>query len=66
MNIVREPISTYVDKLMCEKCGTEMKQKGNVCYTTDPPKFAHVCEKCGETIITHERYPAIRFIQDKE
>lgn len=63
MNIVREPISTYVDKLICENCGGEMKQKGDVCLMSEPPKFTHICETCGNSIITNERYPAIRFIQ---
>lgn len=45
-----------VQRLYCDKCGTEMESTGIV-YTSYPPSYPHVCPKCGEGKVTSEIYP---------
>ena len=47
---------TFVEELYCDKCGTEMEQRGEV-YLTDPPQYPYRCPKCGYEVIMSILYP---------
>lgn len=60
--IKRVPVSTYVDKCICDRCKEgEMLPTGNNMYLTEPPKFEHLCNKCNNIAIYTERYPVIKY-----
>jgi hypothetical protein len=52
-----EVIPFKVD-LLCDECGTEMKWNG-VILTSYPPKYPHMCPKCGAVQKTLKSYPDI-------
>ena len=47
---------TFVEELYCDKCGTEMEQRGGV-YLTDPPRYPYKCPKCGYEVVMSAYYP---------
>ena len=50
-------IDVLVDKLYCDKCGTEMQSYGMV-YTTFPAQYPYICPLCdNKTISTEGTYP---------
>lgn len=51
--------------LYCDKCGTEMEHTGSV-YLTYPPRYPHVCPKCGHQETCNKKYPCIEYVEVKE
>lgn len=62
---VKNEVKTYMVHAMCE-CGGEF-ETGDVIWTLDmyPPKFGHVCNKCGKTVMFSEKYPKIEYEEVK-
>ena len=49
--------NVLLDRLICDKCGTEMKWDG-VCYTTYPAQYPYSCPECHSTmIVDNPNYP---------
>lgn len=51
----------YIVIYKCE-CGGEMKHTGGVfmggeVFLSNPPKYPHKCDKCGERITLNKAYP---------
>lgn len=47
--------------MMCDKCGKgEMIPYGQVAWLTDPVKFPHKCNVCGNEEAYTEKYPTVR------
>lgn len=44
----------------CEKCGTWMVPSGQT-YMTNPPRYPHICPKCGFRATLTESYPVVRW-----
>lgn len=42
---------TFIERLYCDKCGTEMQWTG-VCLTSYPAQYPHKCPNCGEEVHT--------------
>lgn len=40
-------------KVICKKCGKEMKKDETIVYMSYPPQYLYKCE-CGHTIVTFE------------
>ena len=57
--IKKVELRAYKDKLMCDKCDSEMVPE-QVMYTTSPPRFNHVCPNCKSETMTYDSpYPRI-------
>ncbi len=55
MKELKKLVRTYVVHATCE-CGGEFKPT-NVVLTTYPPKYPHVCNKCGKGEVFDTTYP---------
>lgn len=57
-----EEMKSYRIKYMCDRdgCFGEMIYKGEALLSY-PPKFTHVCEKCGSTNVFERCYPTISY-----
>lgn len=55
-------VEFYAEKYICDECKNgEMIPTEQNMWLSYPPKFQHVCGKCGyETLLT-EKYPVIKF-----
>ncbi len=42
----------------CDACGEELEFTGEV-LLSNPPKYVHKCEKCGNTVWLDKKYPCI-------
>lgn len=51
--------------LYCERCGTEMERTGQVLLSC-PPKYPHICPKCGYKETHLKGYPCTEFVNIKE
>jgi ribosomal protein S27AE len=61
MGVIKsKEVKVYRDSLYCEECGEEMKFTGRTCLS-HPPKYPHICPKCGKSIFMREKYPTIRY-----
>ena len=58
--IKKQEVKTFVLNLICDECGGEMVFKGDGVLTY-PPKFPHICTKCGKEVITDKIYPATEY-----
>jgi len=45
MNIIKQEIKTFIEKLICGSCKGEMKFSGNV-LSGNPPIQIHICDSC--------------------
>lgn len=49
-------------KMKCDKCGEGyMKRSDNTVLLSNPPKYNHVCDKCGNRTRYTKSYPCIEF-----
>jgi hypothetical protein len=55
-------VKTVLVRMLC-KCGGEMKPTGQ-CYTSYPPQYPHVCDKCGTNATYNVSYPEIRYVTE--
>jgi hypothetical protein len=55
-------VKTVLVRMLC-KCGGEMKPTGT-CYTSYPPLYPHVCNKCGTNATYNVSYPEIRYVTE--
>lgn len=53
-------VKTFLVHADC-KCGGEYKATGEalMCY---PPKYVHICTKCGDHINSRDKYPVTRMV----
>lgn len=57
--------AAVVKTMPCPKCDGEMFFTG-VCYTTNPPYYAHECDKCGyKESFLNVIYPGIEYEEIK-
>lgn len=54
------PITPLLVNYGCDKCGTNMVPAGQA-YLTNPPRYPHICPKCGARDTFSETYPVIRW-----
>ena len=52
-------VKAYLVKAYCD-CGGEFKPTG-VTLMINPPRYPHVCEKCGAKETFNSRYPEIQY-----
>lgn len=53
-------VKTYLDYLMCDKCGNELKYT-NMTLTSYPTQYPHYCSGCGAKSVELAAYPLQRF-----
>lgn len=66
---VKKKVQPYLVEMVCPVCKEgKMEPLGDIVLTTDPPKFPHKCNKCGNGDYYMERYPKISYksIEDEE
>lgn len=57
----RFEVKPYGVEYTCDSCEEgEMLPTGKA-FWSDPPKFEHKCNKCGNTLSLLEKYPVIRY-----
>lgn len=63
----KQEIKTYVINLICVECneGSMVKNvnEGSISLLSNPPKFKHVCDKCGNVDWYTENYPKLTYEQ---
>jgi len=65
MKIQRKKVKVewFQYRAICEECGGELVCDGeneNIAYTTNPPKYMHVCNNCGkEELIDEHQFPFV-------
>ena len=60
----RIEVKTFLVSQNCE-CGGEFKPTGS-CYTTCPPQYPHLCDKCGNKKCFSKTYPSIEYDKNEE
>lgn len=62
MSEVRRQVKTFAVDMMCPKCGEgTMRPDGPFVLMTSPPKYPHICERCGYVESYYESYPRIEY-----
>lgn len=56
---------TFIERLYCDNCGTEMQSTG-IALTTYPAQYPHKCPNCGEQVTMMELYPRSVFKEAEE
>ena len=64
--IIRQEVKTFISNLVCEKCNEGFMQKvatemATIGLLSNPPKFKHVCTKCGREDWYVQNYPALTY-----
>ncbi|AOY53362.1 hypothetical protein [Clostridium perfringens] len=55
-------IKPVLVKYICDFCNKgEMMPNGKNNWLSNPPKFEHKCNKCGNKIVLNEKYPITRY-----
>jgi len=64
--IRRKRVDTFIERLFCNDCGSEMKSTGQ--YASDgPPKMEHQCPNCPNTeIVSGDPYPRLAYKEIEE
>lgn len=57
-------VSVIKKAMKCPGCDGEMEQT-YLCYSTNPPKYEHKCNKCGYTEIFSTIYPRIEYVEEQ-
>lgn len=55
--IKKQEIKTFVETLICDKCGEQMVFTGEGLLTY-PPKFPHICMGCQNKTVEEKIYPS--------
>lgn len=56
---------TYIERLYCQNCDSEMKHTYQKNYTTIPPKYEHFCINCKKIVwISKQPFPRHRLIEE--
>jgi len=53
-------VKTVLVHADCE-CGGEFKTTGEA-YMCNPPKYVHICNKCGDWMTSRDKYPVTRMV----
>ena len=57
--ISRKEITTYMERMLCDKCNTEMEHN-DVVLAGFPLQYVHVCPECGNKQIGYgHTYPRL-------
>jgi predicted RNA-binding Zn-ribbon protein involved in translation (DUF1610 family) len=48
----------------CDKCGDGVMEQTGEMLLTDPPKWRHKCNRCGEVANLWQKYPTVRWERD--
>lgn len=64
--IIRQEVRTFISNLVCETCKEGFMQKvatemSTIDLTCNPPKYKHLCSKCGHVDWIDTIYPAITY-----
>lgn len=56
-------VNTYEVKYKCNKCNEGYMIPSGFVYTTNPPKFQHICDNpnCGNIVTLDKAYPYIEY-----
>jgi len=55
MKEIKKEVKTYIVYAYCN-CGGKFKST-NICLTSYPPQYPHICDKCGKEEIFNFTYP---------
>lgn len=62
MKTRKTPIQPIQVDLLCNKCESTMQNKSNdFTLAVYPPKYLHVCNKCGHTQLEQTAFPHIAY-----
>ena len=54
--VKRAEVRTFINRLYCDKCETEM-EKSNMVLTSHPPQYQYFCNSCDFKMISWTSYP---------
>lgn len=64
---ITTPVNVVVVDYQCDECKEGNMITDNIAMLVHPPKYQHICEKCGCKKELSERYPVTRLVkQSKE
>ena len=66
MSRVQRPLRPIRVDYRCDKCDAGHMRPTGVMLLSDPPKFPHQCEVCGEAQTFTEKYPTIQYAEEGE
>lgn len=56
------PVQPILVELLCNKCESVMENRSNeMILASYPPKYLHVCKKCGHSQLTSEAFPQLKY-----
>ena len=58
--VKKTEVKTFINRIYCDKCGTEMRTSP-VLLTTYPPQYQYECPKCGELLTSTVCYPCTEY-----
>ena len=56
----KQPMTAYLVTKIHEECNAPLQFTGDM-FATNPPKYKHVCMKCGERFNFGSSYPTIQY-----
>ena len=67
MEFIKTPVQSIMVTAKCEKCDTLLVYNNSSgILATYPPKYSHICPKCGEVYLLDAIYPKIEYEIRKE
>ncbi len=54
---IKTEAKTYAIDMRCERCNVGDMISNGLAFTSDPPKYPHKCNKCGEMQTFSKTYP---------
>lgn len=69
--LVKQEVKTFISNLVCETCNEGFMVKDNssditISLLTNPPKFKHICDKCGHIEWHTAHYPKLTYVYVNE
>ncbi len=58
IDVTRKEMVSYREEITHKNCGGVL-EAGKTVLTSKPPKYPHICKKCGERVVLWERYPRL-------
>ena len=57
MTEIRSQVLTWVTDMVCNTCGKGNMRPTGIVLTSMPPKYPHVCDKCGYQEAYNNQFP---------
>lgn len=57
MGEVKKKVDSYTVTYTCSKCEQGDMVPTGIALMSYPPKYPHVCNNCGNTMVLSQRYP---------